>query len=219
MEEINYNKLREEMVFEQILKRGIYDKEILEAFKTVPRHLFIPPQQRGFAYSDCPLAIGQDQTISQPYIVALMTKSLEIQPGMSILEVGTGSGYQAAILAFLKVKVYSIERIALLAEEARKVLDSLGYQSVKIKVGDGTLGWKEHAPYDRIIVTAASMQLPKALVEQVKVGGKIIIPLGERFHQDLTVINKINKNEIKKENICGCIFVPLIGEGGWNELS
>ncbi|MBP7089122.1 MAG: protein-L-isoaspartate(D-aspartate) O-methyltransferase [Candidatus Omnitrophica bacterium] len=215
---MNYNKLREEMVFEQILKRGIYDKDILEAFKTVPRHLFVPLQQRGLAYSDCPLAIGQDQTISQPYIVALMTKSLEIQPDMSVLEVGTGSGYQAAIMAFLGVKVYSIERIALLAKEARKVLDSLGYQSVQIKVGDGTLGWKEYAPYDRIIVTAASMHLPKALVEQVKVGGKIIIPLGERFHQDLTVVSKISKNEIKKENICGCIFVPLIGEGGWNEL-
>lgn len=218
MEEANYKKLREEMVFEQILKRGIYDKEILEAFKTVPRHLFVPPQQRKLSYSDCPLLIGSGQTISQPYIVALMTKSLGIKPGMSVLEVGTGSGYQTAILAFLGAKVYSIERIAFLAKEARRVLDSLGYREVQTEVGDGTLGWKEYAPYDRIIVTAASTRLPDALMEQVKISGKIIIPLGDKFHQDLTVISKINENKVKKENICGCVFVPLIGKNGWNEF-
>ena len=217
MEDSRFNKLREDMVVEQILKRGIYDENILEAFRNVPRHIFVPDVEKKLSYSDQPLPIGSGQTISQPYMVALMTKSLELQPGMSVLEIGTGSGYQTAILLYLGAKVYSIERISLLADKAKKALGVLGFGKVAIKVGDGTLGWPKYASYDRIIVTASTMQAPAVLIEQLKIGGKLVIPLGEKFQQDLTVITRISADKTEEDKICGCIFVPLIGEYGWDE--
>jgi len=189
---------REEMVSRQILNRGIDDSSLLEAFRNVPRHLFVPEDQRKFAYNDCPLPIGWEQTISQPYMVALMTLHLSLSQGTSVLEVGTGSGYQAAILAFLGARVYTIERFHLLVKGAKGVLDSLGME-IQIREGDGTLGWPEHAPYERIIVTAGTSKIPPLLIEQLKVGGKMVIPLGQRFRQELTVIEKVSSNEIKEE--------------------
>ncbi|MFH1519078.1 MAG: protein-L-isoaspartate(D-aspartate) O-methyltransferase [Candidatus Omnitrophota bacterium] len=215
MSEDAFVSLREEMVSRQILGRRIDDARILEAFKSIPRHIFVPDAQKRFAYSDSPLPIGSEQTISQPYMVALMTQHLKLRPKMRVLEVGCGSGYQAAILAFLGAQVYTIERFPSLAKKAKKVLDSLKL-AVKIKVGDGTLGWPEQAPYDRIIVTAAVSQTPPALIEQLKIGGKIVIPLGERFHQDLTVIDRVSQDKISEQEVCGCRFVPLVGEYGWS---
>lgn len=207
--------LREEMVSEQILSRGIDDNRILEAFRSIPRHVFVSDQQKRFAYNDCPLPIGNEQTISQPFMVALMTLHLGIEAETLVLEIGTGSGYQAAILAFLGAQVYTMERFTSLAGQAKKVLDSLRME-VQIKEGDGTLGWPEHAPYDRIIVTAGSSLIPPQLIEQLRVGGRMVIPLGERFHQDLTIVDKVSQDEIKEERVCGCIFVPLVGEYGWD---
>ena len=216
MRETDFSTLREEMVLYQIASRGIRDRRVLEAFSAVPRHLFVPESKRKYAYEDYPLGIGQDQTISQPYMVALMSEVLEVEPGIAVLEIGTGSGYQAAILCSMGAKVYSIERYPALAQQAKKTLDSLGYE-VQVKTGDGTLGWAEEAPYDRIIVTAASPHAPPPLVEQLKIGGRIVIPLGMRFTQDLTIIYKISKDEVKAESVCGCVFVPLIGEYGYKE--
>ena len=210
-----FTALRKEMVSRQILGRGIDDSSILEAFQNVPRHLFVPDQQKKFAYSDCPLPIGWEQTISQPYMVALMTLHLGVSEKLSVLEVGTGSGYQAAILSFLGACVYTMERFPFLVKGAKRVLDSLGME-VRIREGDGTLGWPQHAPYERIIVTAGTSKIPPLLIEQLKVGGKMVIPLGQRFHQELTVVEKVSGAEIKEERVCGCIFVPLVGEYGWN---
>lgn len=219
MKKDKFSQQRENMVYDQILRRGIYDKGVLEAFRNVPRHLFVPPAERSSAYNDQPLSIGQKQTISQPYIVALMTKHLELKPGMSVLEIGTGSGYQTAILLYLGANVYSIERIPSLAEKAKEVLDSLNYGKINIKIGDGSLGRADKAPYDRIIVTASALQIPDSLIAQLKIGGKIVIPLGDKFRQDLTIVTKLSDKNIKKDVICGCVFVPLIGECGWDESS
>jgi len=215
MKEDVFVALREEMVSRQISSRGINDERILEAFRNIPRHIFVPDQQKMFAYNDCPLPIGNEQTISQPYIVALMTLHLGIEAETSVLEIGTGSGYQAAILAFLGARVYTMERFPSLAGQAKKVLDSLGME-VQAKEGDGTLGWPEHALYDRIIVTAGSSLIPPRLIEQLRAGGRMVIPIGERFHQDLTIVDKISQDEIKEERVCGCVFVPLAGEYGWD---
>ena len=215
MKEDDFTSLREEMVSRQIFSRGINDEKILEAFRSVPRHFFVPEGQRRFSYSDSPLPIGRGQTISQPYMTALMTLYLNPGPEMPVLEIGTGSGYQAAILAFLGAQVYTMERFPSLAKEAKEVLNSLGVK-VEVKVGDGTLGWPEHAPYDRIIVTAGSFKIPPPLIEQLKVGGRMIIPRGVRFHQELIVVDKISQSKINEEQVCGCVFVPLVGEYGWN---
>ncbi len=212
----DFESLRKKMVSEQISGRGIENFQVLEAFARVQRHLFVPVTRRKAAYADSPLPIGQGQTISQPYMVALMTQVLDLKPGMRVLEIGTGSGYQAAILCFLGAQVYTIERISSLAERAEEVLNTLGHK-VQIKVGDGTLGWAEFSPYDRIIVTARAAHIPQAFIDQVKVGGKIIIPLGPRFHQDLKVISKISENKVEEESVCGCVFVPLIGKDGCKE--
>lgn len=201
------------MVQDQIVARGIKNPKVVEAFKSVPRHLFVSKDQQAAAYGDYPLPIGFEQTISQPYMVALMTEILDLKAGLKILEVGTGSGYQAAILAFLGLRVYSVERIPQLADKAGKIINSLGYR-VNIKTGDGTLGWSEHALYDRIIVTAAASEMPKNLIEQLGLEGKLAIPVGGGFHQDLTVVNKLSLEELKEEKICGCIFVPLLGSYG-----
>ncbi|MCF7908755.1 MAG: protein-L-isoaspartate(D-aspartate) O-methyltransferase [Candidatus Omnitrophica bacterium] len=206
--------MRERMVSEQISSRGIVDKRILNIFRSVPRHEFIPKEQLLSAYSDCPLSIGYGQTISQPYMVAAMTKELQLKSEMTVLEVGTGSGYQTAILCALRARVYSIERIKQLADQAKAVLDSLDYRA-EVKMADGTLGWEEYAPYDRIIITAAASSIPEPLVKQLKIGGRLVVPVGGQSRQELTVLDKISDKEVKTENIFSCVFVPLIGKYGY----
>lgn len=212
MKNTDFTALRQRMVSAQIAQRGITDQNILDAFKKVPRHLFVPQAQQSASYEDCPLPIGCDQTISQPYMVALMTQVLFLEPGIKVLEVGTGSGYQAAILAELGADVYTIERFKELSQRAQGLFSQLGY-NVTVGVGDGSLGWPEYAPYDRIVVTAAARVTPKALLQQLTAGGRLIIPLGGHFHQDLTIFCKESEKNIRQEKICGCIFVPLVGKG------
>ena len=213
---MDYTILRRRMVEEQLIPRGIEDPRVIDAFLKVERHRFIPEELRGSAYADYPVPIGEGQTISQPYIVALMTECLDLSGDEEVLEIGTGSGYQAAILAELSSQVYSIERFPSLAERAESLLQNLGYINIKIKVGDGTLGWPEEAPFSRIIVTAAAPEVPLPLAEQLSEGGKMILPLGETFSQVLTLIEK-KKGQLKAESICGCVFVPLIGKFGYKE--
>ena len=210
---IDFEKLRRQMVEEQLIPRGIKDKRIIEAFYKVERHKFVPENLRGSAYGDFPVSIGEGQTISQPYIVALMTEYLQLKGVEKVLEVGTGSGYQAAILAELAKEIYSIDRIEPLAKKAEAVLYELGYKNIKIKVGDGSQGMPEEAPFDRIIVTAAGPCIPLPLTEQLNENGRLVIPLGESFSQILTVLEKKKGSLIARE-ICGCVFVPLIGKYG-----
>ncbi|MFC1631156.1 protein-L-isoaspartate(D-aspartate) O-methyltransferase [Candidatus Omnitrophota bacterium] len=209
---MNYPVLRDKMVAEQLRPRGITDIHALQAFQKVPRHNFVPDQQLSSAYSDQPLPIGAGQTISQPYMVALMTQCLELTKRQTVLEIGTGSGYQAAILAELAKQVYTIERLANLSEQARLSLQKLGYQNVQTRTTDGIGGWPEFAPYDKIMVTAAASAIPEALLAQLKPGGKLIIPLNSGLHQILTLITKF-KTTIETEQICDCVFVPLITGG------
>ena len=213
---MNEAEARIEMVEEQIIRRGINKENVISAFKKVPRHKFASDVSLSSAYGDHPLPIVEGQTISQPYMVALMTQCLELNGGEKVLEVGLGSGYQAAILAEIAAKVYSIERFASLVSKAEKVLTELRYINIEIKVGDGTLGWKEVSPFDGIIVTAASPDVPSSLIEQLKEGGRLVIPVGGRFMQRLMVIRKKSNNLLEKE-ICGCVFVPLVGKEGWKE--
>ena len=210
---MDYALLRDRMVQEQLIPRGIKNPKVLDAFYKVERHKFVPRQLLGSAYGDFPLAIGDGQTISQPYIVALMTEYLDLTGKERVLEIGTGSGYQAAILAQLAQQVYSIERIANLAQKAKDLLSDLGYSNIEIMVGDGTLGWPKAAPFDRIIITAATRSIPGPLIEQLKEWGKLIAPLGETFSQTLTLAEKEN-NKLNLEEICDCIFVPLVGKYG-----
>ncbi len=215
-EKNDYRVARENMVVSQIRARGIKNPALLEAMRAVPRHVFVEEALQSQAYSDHPLPIGEKQTISQPYMVALMTEALEPKSGDIILEVGTGCGYQTAILAEIAARVYSIERIASLVSKARKTLERLGYLNVLIKVGDGTMGWKEYAPFDGIIVTAGAPEAPQALMEQLKDGGRLVVPVGDRYSQDLIRIDRIG-DFFRKSNLGGCRFVDLIGEQGWNE--
>lgn len=213
-------QMRANMVEYQLRRRGIKDERVLQAFLKVPRHKFVRPQDVWHAYEDYPLAIGYGQTISQPYMVAIMTELLELKGDERVLEIGTGSGYQAAILAELAKEVFTIERIPELAQRAEKTLQELGYSNVKVVVGDGSKGLPEYAPYDAIIVTAAAPKPPQPLLEQLKDRGRLVIPVGTRRLQDLLRITKIG-NEFKTENFGPCLFVPLIGEAGWrgeNEL-
>ncbi len=205
---------REKMVQEQLINRGITSQRVLDAFRKVPRHLFIEDGLIYQAYSDYPLPIAEGQTISQPYIVALMTQNLDLQPDDVILEIGTGSGYQTAILAELASKVYSIERFGDIASKARKLLDGLGYHNVMIIIGDGTKGYAKSAPYEGIIVTAAAPYIPETLTMQLKDGGRLIIPVGSEYTQELLKVIKYGDN-LKKESLGGCRFVKLIGEYGW----
>jgi len=202
------------MVSEQIEKRGIRDHHVLMAMRKVPRHQFIQNAYGNQAYDDEPISIGCGQTISQPYMVALMTESLELDPHHKVLEIGTGSGYQTAILAELAARVFSIERYESLAERARKLLNKLGYENILIHVGDGSLGLIEWAPYDRIIVTAGAPDIPPALTEQLVEGGRIVIPIGNKRHQELVVGIKTGE-KLARQTVCGCVFVPLIGQEGW----
>ncbi len=202
------------MVSRQLEPRSIRDPGVLRAFREVPRHLFIPEASPREAYGDHPVPIGKGQTISQPYIVALMSQALGLTGKEKVLEIGTGSGYQAAILALLAGLVCSVERIPRLAVQAGEVLKELGYTNVVIEVGDGTLGWPENAPYDGIIVTAASPDVPRPLLDQLAEGGRLVIPVGSRFSQNLAVLEK-KGGEIVRRDVCGCVFVPLIGDHGW----
>ncbi len=211
---MDYPVLRKRMVEEQLLPRGIKDKRVLEAFYKVERHKFIPENIRTSAYADFPVPIGEGQTISQPYMVALMTECLDLKGEEKVLEIGTGSGYQTAILAELAKEIYSIERFESLGKRAEILLRQMEYINIKIKVDDGTLGWEEFAPFDRIIVTAASPNIPLPLIEQLKENGKLILPLGESYSQILTLIEK-KKDVLNSTNICGCVFVPLVGRYGW----
>ena len=211
---MDFAVLRKRMVDEQLIPRGIKNSRVLNAFLKVERHKFIPEELRMSAYADFPVPIGAGQTISQPYIVALMTECLGLSGEEKILEIGTGSGYQTAILAELAKEVYTMERIESLSRNAETVLNELGYKNIKIRVGDGSLGWKEDAPFDRIIITAASPRIPLPLTEQLNESGKLILPLGESFSQVLTVVEK-KKGELESIEVCGCVFVPLIGKYGW----
>jgi protein-L-isoaspartate(D-aspartate) O-methyltransferase len=205
-----YLGLRRKMVQTQIKARGIKDQRVLEALVKVPRHLFVPSEYQYQAYEDYPLPIGEGQTISQPYIVALMTELLQPDSHKKILEIGTGSGYQAAILGELVKNLYTIEIVEKLAETAEKRLDHMGYKNIKVKAGDGYHGWPEHAPFDGIIVTAAPEHIPAPLVKQLKVGGIMVLPVGE-FFQQLQVVKKTEK-EIIRKNIIPVRFVPMTGE-------
>ncbi|MCK5358376.1 MAG: protein-L-isoaspartate(D-aspartate) O-methyltransferase [Elusimicrobiales bacterium] len=204
----DFKTKRESMVKTQIENRGIKDKKVLGAMLKVERHEFVPLELRNYAYKDRPLPIGKGQTISQPYIVALMTELLELKGGEKVLEVGTGSGYQAAVLARLAKKIYTIEIIPELAAGAEKLLKNLGYENVEIKAGDGWLGWKEHAPFDAIIVTCAPGEMPLRLIEQLADDGRMVLPLGTGY-QELKLIRK-TKGVIKIENIAPVRFVPMI---------
>ena len=206
--------LRKRMVQTQLSERGIKDKPLLWAFAKVPREHFVSKKHKPQAYDDSPLPIGENQTISQPYIAALMTQQLEINKKDRVLEIGTGSGYQTAILAELAGEVCSIERIESLAKEARKNLQALGYHNISFKTGDGTLGWPEQAPYQAIIVTAASPSLPRSLLNQLNEGGRLVIPIGSKSNQVLTLVKK-RRGRFESLPICGCIFVPLVGRFGW----
>jgi len=213
---INYESERRRMVNEQIIPRGVKDERVLAAMRKVPRHEFLPEAIRGMAYGDHALPLGEGQTISQPYMVALMTELLELQDTERVLEIGTGSGYQAAVLAELCGKVYTVERVKILAERARATLDRLGYNSVAIKVYDGTYGWKDMAPFDAIMVTAGAPDIPAPLVEQLREGGRMVIPVGERYGQMLIKAVKTAGGIITLKSI-PCLFVPLIGNHGWKE--
>ncbi|MCM8791715.1 MAG: protein-L-isoaspartate(D-aspartate) O-methyltransferase [Candidatus Omnitrophica bacterium] len=205
---IDFVALRKAMVKNQIEKRGIRDKNVLKAMLKVERHKFVPEELKNYAYEDRPLPIGEDQTISQPYIVALMTELLKLDPNDRVLEIGTGSGYQAAILAELVKEVYTIEIIESLAKRAEKLLHDLGYKNIYVKIGDGYLGWPEKAPFDAIIVTCAPKEIPPLLIEQLKEGGKMVVPVGDFFQNLKLVIKKDTKIIVK--DIVPVIFVPMI---------
>jgi protein-L-isoaspartate(D-aspartate) O-methyltransferase len=206
---------RDDMLTQQLIKRGIRDARVLQAMRDVPRHHFVPAQQRSMAYEDMPLPIGHAQTISQPLMVGMMTEALRLQGHERVLEIGTGSGYQAAILSRLASVVFSIERIAELAVQARITLAMRGIMNVHILVGDGSMGLPEHGPYDAIVVTAAAPKIPPALVEQLAPGGRLVIPVGDRHEQTLMRVTASDSGP-KIEALGGCRFVPLIGQQGWD---
>jgi protein-L-isoaspartate(D-aspartate) O-methyltransferase len=208
-DENEYRVLRERMVDDQLRARGIADERVLEAMATVPRHAFIPPGLREMAYRDGPLPIGGDQTISQPYVVAAMTEALEVGPGDRVLEIGTGSGYQAAVLAQMEVRVFTIEYLEELAVRARRILERLDYDGIHFRIGDGRTGWPEEAPFDGIIVTAAPDSLPQALSDQLESGGHLVIPIG-RWEQDLYVYTRQSNSTMAYRRLFGVRFVPLV---------
>ncbi len=213
-----FQKQRMKMVDTQIRARGIGDQRVIQAMEKIPRHLFVDEGLIDQAYNDSPLPIDRQQTISQPYMVALMSEAMGLTGDERVLEIGTGSGYQTAILAELAERVYSIERIAALAARARKILDALNYYNVAIRVGDGTYGWREEGPYTAIMVTAGAPRIPRLMIEQLAVGGRLVIPVGSRYSQALLKLTRMSEDpdDLKREELGGCRFVDLIGEHGWD---
>lgn len=214
-QKIDFEKARHRMVESQIAARGIRDERVLEAMRKIPRHIFLEEALWSQAYGDYPLPIGEKQTISQPYIVALMTEALELKENDKVLEIGTGSGYQTAILAHMVKWVYTIERIRSLLLKARKTLESLNIYNVTYRVSDGTEGWIEESPFDAILVTAGSPDIPKTLVDQLAIDGRLVIPVGDRYSQNLIKLTK-KQEGLVKEDLGGCRFVSLIGKYGWS---
>lgn len=215
-DDTHFTSLRNRMVTEQIISRGVKDQRVLEALRRVPRHWFVPDEYADIAYSDSPLPIGQGQTISQPYIVALMTELLELEGDENVLEVGTGSGYQAALLARLARQVHTIERHAELADKADEVLLHLGFTNVQVHVGDGSLGLPKYAPYQAIMVTAAAPRVPQPIFDQLDEGGRLVLPVGGAGGQMLDRWRK-QAGEYKLEHVAPVAFVPLRGQHGWKE--
>ena len=213
---LNYSTVRERMVKTQLIPRGIKDQGVLKAMTRIPRDRFVEEALVGEAYNDHPLPIGEKQTISQPYIVALMTEALELTGKERTLEIGTGSGYQTAILAELSRKVYTVERIRALLVKARKILAEQGYTNILFKAFDGTLGWKEYEPYDAVIVTAGAPKIPQPLFDQIADGGRLVIPVGNKFSQELIKVTK-KKGNYTRESLGGCRFVDLVGVHGWKD--
>jgi protein-L-isoaspartate(D-aspartate) O-methyltransferase len=215
-ESLKYQRLREEMVRQQIEARGVGDPAVLEALRKVPRHIFVSEALRDQAYGDFPLPIGEQQTISQPYIVAEMTQALQLTREDRVLEIGTGSGYQAAILAEIAYRVYTIERIRALYLHVRRLFDELRLFNVVTRYGDGSKGWEEESPFDAIIITAGAPKIPAILVNQLAVGGRLVAPIGNPHSQELIKLVK-DKTGIRQSNLGGCRFVKLVGEHGWQE--
>lgn len=211
-----YEPLRVRMVETQIRERGVRDERLLEAMRRVPRHLFVPPGYERDAYGDHPIPIGEGQTISQPYVVAAMTEALALQPENSVLEIGTGSGYQAAVLAELVSRVYSIERIAALADRGREALERAGYRNVSVMVGDGSEGLPGAAPFDAILVTAAAPSIPQTLFDQLREGGRMVVPVGTYSGQQLQLVRKVEGKPVSA-GLDLVRFVPLIGAEGYRE--
>lgn len=213
---IDWSLEREKMVKEQLVPRGIRNQKVLAAMRQIPRHLFVPSRWEAMAYADRPLPIEMQQTISQPYIVALMTESLELDPNDTVLEIGTGSGYQTAVLAELCHSVHTVELLPELMETAAELLKKLGYRNIKAKIADGTLGWPEFQPYKAIIVTAGAPHLPRPLLEQLAEGGRLVIPVGDSLSQALKKIVR-RPDGLWEEQLLKCQFVPLRGEHGWQQ--
>lgn len=212
---MNFEIARKRMVEGQLVGRGITDRRVIEAMLKVPRHVFVEEAMAAQAYSDTPLPIGERQTISQPYMVALMTELLMLRGNEKVLEIGTGSGYQAAVLAELSDRVYTVERIRALALRARKALDSLGYHNINLKIDDGSGGWAGEAPFDAIMVTAGAPDVPEELIDQLSPGGRLVIPVGSQYEQILTRVTKHADGSITQEQSVGCRFVRLVGKFGW----
>jgi len=213
---VDWAEARARMVFGQLERRGIHDPRVLDAMRSVPRHLFVPPERQASAYEDRALPIGDGQTISQPYMVAIMTEALSIAAGAHVLEIGTGSGYQAAILAVLAREVITIERRPGLAEAAGRRLISLGFTNVTVVMADGSGGHPEAAPYDAVMATAGAPRVPASLRTQLADGGRLVVPVGSAFHQDLVVIERRGETFVESRGE-GCVFVPLVGREGWPE--
>ncbi|HZL73594.1 MAG TPA: protein-L-isoaspartate(D-aspartate) O-methyltransferase [Planctomycetota bacterium] len=213
---LDYAAERERMVKDQLESKGIRNRRVLDAFRSVPRHLFVNPADEAAAYQDRPLALASGQTISQPYMVALMTESLDVAPGHRALEVGTGSGYQAAILAELGAVVHTVERLPALSDEARRRLERAGYRDIRHRVGDGTLGWPEEPAFDRIVVTAGAPDVPIGLLTRLEEGGVLVVPIGDDRVQELVKFRR-GDGRVSRERLCRCSFVKLIGAEGWPE--
>lgn len=215
MSPTDFSVARRRMVEQQIKSRGIKDQMVIDAMLEAPRHLFVEPGLQDQAYSDFPLPIGHKQTISQPFIVAFMTEALQLSGGERVLEIGTGSGYQAAVLSKIARYVYTVERVADLARNARRALDRAGAYNVHIRVNDGTCGWEDQAPFDAIITTAGAPSVPDKLKQQLEVGGRLVIPVGTLGQQVLYCITRLSAEKFEEEQLLDCRFVPLIGRHGW----
>ena len=211
-----YAGQRHKMVEEQLSDRGIKDLSLMEVLSRVPRHLFVDSSLQHRAYGDCPLPIGENQTISQPYIVALMTEALQLKENDRVLEIGTGSGYQTAILAELVSQVFTIERIKLLVQKTKALLEGLKYKNIVFKAFDGTYGWRDQSPFDAILISAATPSIPSVLIEQLADKGRLVAPVGEKKSQDLIILNK-NGDKVVRRKIGSCKFVPLIGKFAWSD--